>query len=274
MLSSNELPKFGGERRELTILFSDIRKFTTFSENHSPEVVVSRLSEYLTAMVEVIFKHNGTLDKFVGDEIMAVYGAPLYFGDHAERACMTAMDMVDELRNIQKQWSADKKDFFHIGIGINTGSVIVGNLGSSQLFDYTVIGDEVNLGARLEGANKQYQTTVIISEGTYERVKHKAKVRELDYVRVVGKEKPIRIFELRGMHSVPQIEQDYIIDIFTEGLEAYRDRRWADALKEFRRVLRYFPSDGPAKVYTRRCLDFVENPPPLDWDGVYDFKTK
>ena len=274
MLSSNELPQFGGERRELTILFSDIRKFTTFSENHPPEVVVSRLSEYLTSMVEIIFKHNGTLDKFVGDEIMAVYGAPLYFTDHAERACLTAMDMVEKLRKIQKKWSEDRKDFFHIGIGVNTGSVIVGNLGSSQLFDYTVIGDEVNLGARLEGANKQYQTTVIISESTYARVKTKAKVRELDLVRVMGKETPIRIFELRGMNSVPEIEQDYIIDIFTEGLKAYRNRRWADALKEFRRVLRYFPSDGPAKVYTKRCLDFIENPPPIDWDGVYDFKTK
>lgn len=274
MLSSNELPKFGGERRELTILFSDIRKFTSFSENHPPEVVVSRLSEYLTAMVEVIFKHKGTLDKFVGDEIMAVYGAPLYFKDHAERACLTAMDMVKELRAMQKKWSEDKKDYFHIGIGVNTGNVVVGNLGSSQLFDYTVIGDEVNLGARLEGANKQYQTTIIISESTYQRVKDKAKVRELDLVRVMGKEKPIRIFELRDMNSVPQIEQDYIIDIFTEGLLAYRNRRWADALKEFRRVLRYFPSDGPAKVYTKRCLDFIENPPPLDWDGVYDFKTK
>jgi len=274
MLSSGELPSFGGERRELTVLFSDIRKFTTFSESHEPEVVVSRLSEYLSEMVDVIFQYNGTLDKFVGDEIMALYGAPYYFEDHAERACYTAIEMVNKLREIQKRWSADKKEFFHIGIGINTGKVIVGNLGSSQLFDYTVIGDQVNIGARLESANKEYQTTIIISESTYELVKRKAKVRELDFVRVMGKAKPIRIFELRGMDSIPQIEQDYIIDVFTEGLMAYRERRWADALKAFRRVLRYFPSDGPSRVYTVRCLDFIENPPPLDWDGVYDFKTK
>ena len=274
MLSSGEMPSYGGERRELTILFSDIRKFTTFSESHEPEVVVSRLSEYLSEMVDVIFKYNGTLDKFVGDEIMALYGAPYYFEDHAERACLTAIDMVGKLRDIQKRWSADRKDFFHIGIGINTGKVIVGNLGSSQLFDYTVIGDQVNIGARLESANKEYQTTIIISESTYELVKRKAKVRELDFVRVMGKAKPIRIFELRGMDSIPQIEQDYIIEVFTEGLTAYRERRWSDALKAFRRVLRYFPSDGPSRVYTVRCLDFIENPPPLDWDGVYDFKTK
>ena len=274
MLNSGELPSFGGERRVLTILFSDIRRFTTFSESYEPEVVASRLSEYLTEMVDVVFKFNGTLDKFVGDELMALFGAPYSMKDHAERACLTAVEMIEKLRDIQKRWSADKKGFFQIGIGINTGKVIVGNLGSEQLFDYTVIGDEVNLGARLEGANKQYGTTIILSESTYNLVRNKAKVRELDLVRVVGKTKPIRIFELRSMNSIPQIEQDYIIGVFSEGLNFYRERRWSDALKSFRRVLRYFPTDGPSRIYTIRCLDFIENPPPLDWDGVYDFKVK
>jgi adenylate cyclase len=274
MLSSGVLPSYGGERRELTVLFSDIRKFTTFSESREPEVVVSRLSEYLTEMVEVIFNNNGTLDKFVGDEIMALFGAPYQLEDHAEKACQTAVAMLDRLRELQKRWSADKKGYFNIGIGINTGNVIVGNLGSSQLFDYTVIGDEVNLGARLEGANKQYATTVIMSESTYNLVSDIAKVRELDLVRVVGKQKPIRIFELRGMDSLPQIEQDYIIDVFSEGLMAYRERRWADALKAFRRVLRYFPSDGPSRIYTMRCLDYIESPPPHNWDGVFEMKSK
>ncbi len=274
MLSSGKLPSYGGERRELTVLFSDIRRFSSFSETHEAEVVVTRLSEYLSEMVEVIFKYDGTLDKFVGDEIMALFGAPYYLEDHAQRACLTAVEMIDKLRDIQKRWSADNKEYFNIGIGINTGKVIVGNLGSKQLFDYTVIGDQVNLGARLEGANKEYQTTIIISEATYNLVKDRAKVRELDLVRVVGKTIPIRIFELRGMNSIPQIEQDYIIDVFTEGLLAYRERRWADALKSFRRVLRYFPSDGPSRIYTIRCLDFIENCPPYDWDGVYDFKRK
>jgi len=274
MLSTGELPAFGGERRELTVLFSDIRRFTSFCESKGPDIVVSRLSEYLTEMVDVIFKFNGTLDKFVGDEIMALFGAPYYYGDHAHRACMTALEMVEKLRDIQKRWSEDRKEFFHIGIGINTGNVIVGNLGSSQLFDYTVIGDEVNLGARLEGANKEYQTTIILSESTYHLVRDKVKVRELDVVRVVGKSKPIRIFELRGMDSIPQIEQDYIVEVFTEGLNAYRERQWSDALKSFRRVLRYFPSDGPSRIYTIRCLNYIEKPPPPDWDGVYAFTKK
>lgn len=274
MLSSGELPSYGGERRELTVLFSDIRRFTSFSETHEPEVVVHRLQEYLSEMVEIIFKYDGTLDKFVGDEIMAVYGAPYFYADHAERACRTALDMVDNLRQIQKRWSIDYKEYFNIGIGINSGKVIVGNLGSRQMFDYTVIGDEVNVGARLEGLNKYYETTIIISEQTYEPVKETACVRELDLVRVMGRSKPLRIYELRGVNALPDIEQEFIIDIFGQGVRAYRERRWAESLRQFRRVLRYFPSDGPSRLYTARCLNNLENPVPDNWDGVYEMEHK
>jgi adenylate cyclase len=274
MLSGGDMPSYGGERRELTVLFSDIRRFTSFSESHEPEVVVNRLQEYLSEMVEVIFKYDGTLDKFVGDEIMALYGAPYYYADHAERACRTALDMTDNLRQIQKRWSADFKEYFNIGIGINSGKVIVGNLGSRQLFDYTVIGDQVNVGARLEGLNKYYETTIIISEQTYAHVRELACVRELDLVRVMGRTQPLRIYELRGFNSLPDIEQEFIVDIFGQGLQAYRERRWAEALRQFRRVLRYFPSDGPSRLYTVRCLNNLENPVPADWDGVYEMETK
>ncbi len=274
MLNSGELPKFGGERKILTVLFSDIRSFTTFSEKYQPEVVVHRLSEYLSAMVDMIFKHGGTLDKFVGDEIMAIYGAPYYFADHAERACETALDMISSLRRIQKNCSEKELEYFQIGIGINTGKVIVGNLGSIQLFDYTVIGDEVNLGARLEGANKHYSTTIIISESTYNQVKNKAIVRELDYVRVKGKKRPVRIYELRGMQSLPLIEKELIIDVYTYALSLFKQRQWNKALHEFRRVLRYFPSDGPSRVYTLRCLEFIQRPPAESWDGVFEFAFK
>ncbi|MBN2355592.1 CHASE2 domain-containing protein [candidate division KSB1 bacterium] len=274
MLSSGELPSYGGERIELTVLFSDIRNFTRFSESHEPEFVVSRLSDYLSRMVEVIFKYNGTLDKFVGDEIMALFGAPYFLVDHADRACRTALEMVAHLRAMQKTWSENGESLFNIGIGINTGKVIVGNLGSKQLFDYTVIGDQVNIGARLEGANKEYGTTIIISENTYERVKESARVRELDRVRLLGRSKPIRIFELRGMEPLAQIEQDYIIDVYSLGLTAYRERHWAEALKQFRRVLRYFPTDGPSRVYIKRCLYYLEQPVPFTWDGIFEMKQK
>jgi adenylate cyclase len=274
MLNSGELPKFGGERKILTVLFSDIRSFTTYTEKYQPEIVVNRLSEYLTVMVDIIFKYRGTLDKFVGDEIMAIYGAPYYFANHAERACETALDMVAALRRLQKNWSEKELEYFQIGIGINTGKVIVGNLGSIQLFDYTVIGDEVNLGARLEGANKHYSTTIIISESTYKTVKNKAIARELDNVRVKGKKRPVKIYELRGMNALPAIEKDLIIDVYTNALELFRQRKWNRALQGFRRILRYFPSDGPSRVYTLRCLEFLQSPPPENWDGVFEFAVK
>jgi len=274
MLASGELPKFGGERREMTVLFSDIRGFTSFSENHSSNQVVRTLREYLTEMVDVIQKNAGTLDKFVGDEIMALYGAPYYYEDHAQKACFTALEMIRRLRALQKKWSSLNKEWFEIGIGINSGKVILGNLGSSQHFDYTIIGDDVNLGARLEGANKQYGTTIILSEATKELVGDIAKVRELDVVRVKGKKRPVKIYELRDMEELPSIEQDLIIDIYSEGLDLYKKQQFYQATKEFKRVLRYFPTDGPTRVYIKRCLDFIESPPPDEWDGVYDFTTK
>ena len=275
MLDSGKLPEFGGERRELTVMFSDIRKFSHFSEEHEPEFVVSRLSEYLSDMVDVIFKNSGTLDKFVGDEIMALFGAPYYYQDHAERACRTALEMVDRLRALQKKWTDSNEDIFNIGIGINTGNALVGNLGSNQIFDYTVIGNEINLGARLEGANKIYETTILISEATYQHVKEKATVREIDFIRVVGIQKPVRIYELRSIDEpLPEIEQELLVDAFNQGLELYRNHEWGDALKTFRRILRYFPSDGPSRLYTIRCLDFLERAPLPDWDGVHELKQK
>ena len=274
ILASGQNPKFGGEKRWLTVLFSDIRGFTTYCEKHKPEVVVQRLNEYLTLMTEVIFKTQGTLDKFVGDAIVALFGAPYVFPDHAEKACETACVMIEQLRELQKRWSEKAQDYFQIGIGINTGAMIVGNLGAQQRFDYTAIGDEVNLGARLEGANKQYGTAIIISETTYRQARKRAQVRELDLVRVKGKSKPVKIYELRDMNPLPDIEQDLLVDTYTRGLQFYKQQQWSRALKEFQGILRYFPTDGPTRVYIQRCFDFITSPPPVNWDGVYEFKTK
>ncbi|MBN1465498.1 adenylate/guanylate cyclase domain-containing protein [candidate division KSB1 bacterium] len=274
MIDSGKLPEFGGERRELTVLFSDIRQFSHFSEKHEPEFVVKRLSDYLTQMVDIIFANNGTLDKFVGDEIMALFGTPYYFADHAEKACCTAVEMMNGVRLLQKKWAAENSDYFDIGIGINSGNALVGNLGSKQIFDYTVIGNEINLGARLESANKIYQTFILISENTYQLAKDKIVAREIDHVRVVGIQKPVRIYELRAMEPLPQIEEELIMGTFAEALELYKSHRWGDALKAFRRILRHFPSDGPSRLYTVRCLDFLEHPPDPDWDGVHELKQK
>ncbi len=192
--------KLGGERKEITVLFSDIRGFTTFSEKHQPEEVVSLLNEYLGAMTKIVFEHEGTHDKFVGDAIMAFWGAPLNQADHAERACRCALAMIDKLQKLQQKWASEGKHVIDIGIGINTGEMVVGNMGAEGLkMDYTVIGDNVNLGARLEGLTRQYNNHIIISESTYGRVKHLVQAKELGSVTVKGKQLPVVIYDLVGL---------------------------------------------------------------------------
>ncbi|HOA30068.1 MAG TPA: adenylate/guanylate cyclase domain-containing protein, partial [Candidatus Cloacimonadota bacterium] len=175
--------------------------FTTYSEGHSPAETVNILKEYLTAMVDVIIKNKGTLDKFVGDEIMALYGSPLPLENHALHACKTALEMRERLSVLQEKWRKEGKEAFEIGIGVNTGGAIVGNLGSEQIFDYTAIGDTINLGARLEGINKEYDTAkhIIISEFTYAQVKDYVQARYLDEVKVKGKNLAVKIYELQGL---------------------------------------------------------------------------
>jgi len=192
--------KLGGARKEITVLFSDIRGFTSFSEKHQPEEVVSLLNEYLGAMTEIVFEHEGTLDKFVGDAIMALWGAPVGQPDHAERACRCALAMIRKLEELQKKWVSEGKYAIDIGVGINTGDVVVGNMGAEgKKMDYTVIGDNVNLGARLEGLTRKYNNHIIISEYTYEKVKDIVRAKELDSVTVKGKEKPVVVYDLVGL---------------------------------------------------------------------------
>lgn len=193
--------KLGGERRELTVLFSDVRGFTPFCEKRQPEEVVEILNEYLDRMTEVIFKHNGTLDKYVGDAIVAFFGAPStkIETDHALRACQAALEMIEELKKLQKKWTAEGKEALSIGIGLNSGSMLVGNMGSKRKFDYTVIGDHVNLGARLESQTRHYNCNIILSEYTLQHVQDGVQTHKLDEVTVKGKQKPVLIYELIGL---------------------------------------------------------------------------
>jgi adenylate cyclase len=192
--------KLGGDRKEITVLFSDIRGFTTFSEKHEPEEVVSLLNEYLGAMTAIVFEHEGTLDKFVGDAIMALWGAPVGQPDHAERAVRCALAMIGKLKELQAKWTAEGKYVIDIGIGINTGDMVVGNMGAEgKKMDYTVIGDNVNLGARLESLTRKYNNHIIISEYTYAKVKDVVQANELDSVTVKGKEKPVVVYDLVGL---------------------------------------------------------------------------
>jgi adenylate cyclase len=192
--------KLGGDRKEITVLFSDIRGFTSFSEKHQPEEVVSLLNEYLGAMTEIVFEHEGTLDKFVGDAIMALWGAPVGQPDHAERAVRCALAMISRLKELQSKWAAEGKYVIDIGIGINTGDMVVGNMGAEgKKMDYTVIGDNVNLGARLEGLTRQYNNHIIISEYTYAKVEHIVEAKELGTVTVKGKQLPVLVYDLVGL---------------------------------------------------------------------------
>lgn len=194
---------YGGTYQEISVLFSDIRSFTTYSENHSPAETVNILKEYLSAMVDVIIRNKGILDKFVGDEVMALFGTPVPLENHALYACKTALEMRTKLSELQDKWRSEGKEIFEIGIGVNTGGAIVGNLGSEQIFDYTAIGDTINLGARLEGINKEYDTAkhIIISEFTYAQVKDSVEVKYLDEVKVKGKNQAVKIYELIGLSN-------------------------------------------------------------------------
>ncbi|MBD3272587.1 MAG: CHASE2 domain-containing protein [Elusimicrobia bacterium] len=198
ILSNPNLAKLGGERRMMSILFSDIRGFTSMSEGMDHEAVVDILNEYLTRMTDMVYKHGGTLDKFIGDAVMAFWGAPTPQPDHAQRAVLCAIDMIDELHVLQEKWRSEGRHVIDIGVGINTGDAVVGNMGSHERMDYTVIGDNVNLASRLEGLNKQYKSNIIISAATYELVKDMIEVKDLGKSIVKGKEIEISIFQVLG----------------------------------------------------------------------------
>lgn len=212
LLKNPKALQLGGEDRFLTVFFSDIRGFTTISEKlGEPQKLVALLNEYLSAMTEIIFQYLGTLDKYVGDEIMAFWGAPVPQKDHALLACKTALAQIKYLENVlYPKLESEGKPLLRIGIGVNTGTMTVGNMGSKSRMDYTLMGDEVNLGSRLEGTNKIYGTVIIISESTYEQVKDKVVARELDIIKVKGKSKPVKIFELMDLVDedvdVPNLE--------------------------------------------------------------------
>ena len=274
VLKSADGLTFGGQRQHLTVLFSDIRSFTSYSERHTPEQVVTNLGEYLTEMVDTILKYGGMLDKFVGDEIMAVFGAPYHMEDHALRACRTALEMIRALDRLKEKWEQEGRETFNIGIGVNTGDMIVGNLGSKQIFDYTVIGDAVNLGARLEGINKVYRTAnnIIISEFTKEELDDTLVTRQLDSVRVKGKNEPVAIHELVGEKEVIVYSGEFLSH-YEEALRLYKKMEWDGAYQEFREGLK-IRDDEVSRMYIKRCRHLKKYPPGEEWDGVFTLKTK
>jgi adenylate cyclase len=272
----------GGEERELTIMFSDIRGFTTISEGLNAHDLTNFLNRYLTPMTGIVLAHQGTVDKYMGDGIMAFWNAPLDDAAHAEHACRAALAMRAELARLNDTWRAEaasaERPFreVRIGIGLNTGHCVAGNLGSEQRFDYSVLGDDANLASRLEGQTKTYHVDIIIGERTAERVPQMAML-ELDLIQVVGKAKPTRIFFVLGDESVAVASAFAALESEHNALiGAYRERNWVEALARLETCRAQAPEilQPFYQLYEERIANFREAPPPSDWDGVYAALTK
>lgn len=258
ILSDPSKLKLGGQKKHLTILFSDIRGFTTISEKLGPEKLVTVLNEYLTKMTDIILENHGVVDKFIGDAIMAFWNAPIDDPQHNILAVKSSVEMIKALKELNKDFVKRGYPEISIGVGMNSGDVIVGNMGSEQRFDYTCLGDNVNLASRLEGLNKFYGTSILITEPIYHSIKGKFPVREVDKVIVKGKTIAISLYEVMLEYSNANIA------IWNKALDAYRTRKFEDSIKIFQSL----PTDNVREMYLARCKNYLNNPPPADWDGV------
>ncbi len=272
--------KLGGTRKEMTVLFSDLANFTTISERIDPETLVELLNEYFDEMTEIIFETKGTLDKFEGDAIMAFWNAPIDDPNHHYNAAFCALMMKQKINELKSDWKKIIGQDFKIRIGINSGEMIVGNMGGKKKFDYTVMGDNVNLASRLESINKVYGTDIIISENVFNKIDDKVIARELDLILVKGKTIPVRIYELIDLKEgfllslVEQKEILKLIEYFEIGLNLYREKMFSRAIEEFEKVLLINPDDIPTRIFIDRCFEFLNSPPPDDWNGVFESKIK
>ena len=281
-----EVLKLGGQKRELSLFFSDLAGFTDLSESMDPEELIALLNEYLNEMTQVVMEEGGTLDKYIGDAIMAFWNAPMPVPDHADRALRCAIFMQrkmdrlnerwrgdDKMQELNRKWAEKARDMagFQVRIGVNSGEVVVGNVGGEERFEYSAIGDAVNLAARLEPANKTYGTLSMVSEFTVEKLEDPEayRLRELDLVAVKGKTQPVKVYELLGFSDevlAPQREE--ALEHYARGMEAYHRRDWELAERYFGAALEADPSDGPSRVYLERARNYSTEPPPADWDFV------
>lgn len=284
MYEEKQEPKLGGNTGYHTAFFSDIQSFSAFSEVMEPEAMVKLMNEYLTEMTNILLDHQGTLDKYIGDSIVAFYGAPVTVEEHELLACKTALAMEKKIVELREKWSHedDKPDLVHHlrhRVGLNSGPMVTGNMGSEMRMNYTMMGDTVNVAARLESSAKLYGVYIQVAENTYKKVKDEFEWRTLDYVRVKGKKVPVHVYELLSEKGQLDDETSKMIGVFHEGLELYNDQKWNDALKKFEESATLedeFPTrlTTPSKVYIFRCNHFIENLPEKDWDGVWTMTTK
>lgn len=275
LIQNPDMLKLGGERRRMTALFTDVAGFTSISEKMTPEELVSLLNEYLSEMSKIILDNEGIIDKYEGDLIMAEWGAPVFFEEHATWACRAALKMQARLVALQDGWEARGIPRLASRVGVNTGPMIVGNMGCLEVFDYTVMGDAVNLASRLEGANKSYGTRIMIGPETYKDVKDAFVTRMLDDIRVKGKLEPVRVYELMAENEDQLSEaKRQVLPLYNEGIDLYRNRRFEEAKALFEKALAIDPEDGPSKTYLQRCEVCIAEPPPEDWDCVFELTEK
>jgi adenylate cyclase len=274
LIESPESLELGGEERDITAFFSDVQGFTSISETLSPPQLVELLNEFLTEMTDIILQYEGTVDKFEGDAIIAFFGAPNQLSDHAMRACRAAMHMQHRLDQLRRKWEAEGKPPLKMRIGLNSGRAVVGNMGSASRMDYTMMGDMVNTAARLEGANKIYGTTTLIGESTFRQAGDRFACRQIDTIRVVGRQEPLAIYELVDFADAVDDRLGKVIDEYERGLQAYCRRDWDLAIECFRRVMEIEPADGPGGTLLSRSLAFKQDPPAENWDRSYDIRVK
>ena len=275
ILENPDKLQLGGEQQVVSVMFSDVAGFTSISERLTPTQLVHLLNDYLTEMTEIVLKNNGIIDKYEGDAIMAEFGVPVHYDNHPYMACKSALEMQRKLKEMRDFWKKQNKPMLKARIGINTGEVIVGNMGSRNVFDYTVMGDHVNLGSRLEGANKFYGTNIMISEFTYEHVKDQFYTRPLDLIKVKGKDKPINVYELIAFKE-DKLKESYLqmLQYYEQGINSYKARNWDEAIDSFEQCIKLVPTDSPSEEYRRRCIEYKFNQPPEDWDGITVMKEK
>jgi adenylate cyclase len=257
--------------RILTVLFSDLEGFTTHSERYAPREVLGILSDYYDRMTEQVFACQGTLKEYVGDELIAFFGAPIHQDDHAQRACAAALAMQAQRRALGREWARAGRPVLKARTGINSGLMLVGNQGSRYRFSYGVLGDHVNLASRLEGLNRTFRTEILIGENTARLVEAAFLLREIDTVRVKGRLQTLRVYELvaQSAEALPRL-QEQALKLYAAGLEAYRQRSWDDALKLFMQALVLWPEDGPSRAMAERSQVFRDAPPSPEWDGAFD----
>ena len=276
LITDPEKLNLGGEKKYLTAMFTDVRGFSTVSESLDPTDLVKLLNAYLTDMSDIILDLKGTIDKYEGDAIISFFGAPVAFDDHAAKACLSAVRMKKMEAILNEHFIKEEMSPTPLltRLGINTGEMVVGNMGTSQKMDYTIMGSSVNLAARLEGVNKQYGTWVLISETTHNEAGAGFTTRKLDRVRVVGIKTPVRLYELIDEKNSAPKNINEGIEIFHQGLDFFEAKNWEKATEYFQAVRKIIPADGPSEVFIKRCNQYRKKPPADNWDGVFNLSVK